>query len=73
MLKLGFWEMEMFGPVDWSFMKTEDTFKKRRCSFFGDSFWKNMEGQEYGRAGIWEGRNGGRCKVMLYGGKEKGK
>ena len=38
MLKLGFWEMEMFGPVDWSFMKTEDTFKKRRCSFFGDSF-----------------------------------
>ena len=37
-LKLGFWEMEMFGPVDWSFMKTEDTFKKRRCSFFGDSF-----------------------------------
>ena len=37
-LKLGFWEMEMFGPVDWLFMKTEDTFKKRRCSFFGESF-----------------------------------
>ena len=54
-------------------MKTEDTFKKSRFSFFGDSFGRNMEGQEYGRAGIWEGRNGGRCKVMLYGGKEKGK
>ena len=40
-------------------MKTEDTFKKSRFSFFGDSFGRNMEGQEYGRAGIWEGRDMG--------------